>query len=311
MTIRRLNDWRGLEAGDRGAAIALGNFDGVHRGHQRVIAAAADAARRLGAPLGVISFEPHPRRWFQPEAEPFRVMSVDQQARALEALGVEILYVLPFGAAMAGMTDQEFAREVLAEGLGVRAVAAGYDVSFGKNRTGDGDALRRYGERDSFEVAIVERVDDAKGMKLSSSAVREALKRAAPEEAAEILGRPFAIEGAVRPGDARGRTIGVPTLNVELDDYVRPAFGVYATRTRLPDGRVIDGVANLGRRPTVGGEVERLEVHLFDFDEDLYGRTVETQLLSFLRPEQKFAGLDALKAQIADDMREARRRLAG
>jgi riboflavin kinase/FMN adenylyltransferase len=311
MTIRRLNDWRGLEAGDRGAAIALGNFDGVHRGHQRVIAAAADAARRLGAPLGVISFEPHPRRWFQPEAEPFRVMSVDQQARALEALGVEILYVLPFGAAMAGMTDQEFAREVLAEGLGVRAVAAGYDVSFGKNRTGDGDALRRYGERDGFEVAIVERVDDAKGMKLSSSAVREALKRAAPEEAAEILGRPFAIEGAVRPGDARGRTIGVPTLNVELDDYVRPAFGVYATRTRLPDGRVIDGVANLGRRPTVGGEVERLEVHLFDFDEDLYGRTVETQLLSFLRPEQKFAGLDALKAQIADDMREARRRLAG
>jgi riboflavin kinase/FMN adenylyltransferase len=310
MAIRRVDGWRELGAADRGASVALGNFDGVHLGHQRVIAAAAEVAKRLGAPLGVISFEPHPRRWFQPDAEPFRVMSLDQQARALEALGVEIFYVLPFDADMAGMSDEDFARRVLAEGLAVRSVAAGYDVSFGKNRTGNGDALRRYGERYGFAVSIVERVDDEGGEKLSSSAVRQALKTGAPERAAAILGRPFAVEGEVVSGDQRGRTIGVPTLNVELDDYVRPAFGVYATRTRLPDGRVVGGVANLGRRPTVGGEIERLEVHLFDFDGDLYGQTVETELLAFIRPEQKFAGLDALKARIAEDIKEARRRLA-
>jgi riboflavin kinase/FMN adenylyltransferase len=308
-TIRRVHDWRGLEPRDQGASTAFGNFDGVHLGHQRVIAAAKAAAERLGAPLGVISFEPHPRRWFQPAAAPFRVMSVNQQSRALAELGVDLFYVLPFGAELAGMSAPDFARIVLHEGLKVRHVAAGFDVTFGKGRTGSGDTLSALGRDYGFGVTIVDRVDDDRGIKLSSSAVREALQAGRPDEAAAILGRPFAIEGVVAEGDKRGRMLGFPTANIELGDYVRPAFGVYATLTRLPDGRVAKGVANLGQRPTVGGTVERLEVHLFDFEEDLYGQTVETALVSFLRPEKRFESLDALKAQIAKDAAAARKAL--
>jgi riboflavin kinase/FMN adenylyltransferase len=309
MSIRRVNDWRGLAPGDRGACAAFGNFDGVHLGHQQVILAARAAAERMGAPAGVISFEPHPRRWFQPQTPPFRVMSLDQQARALGELGVDIFYVLPFGEALASMSAQDFARQVLHDSLGVRHVAAGFDTTFGKGRTGSGESLMGFGRAFSFGVTIVERVAGPDGLKLSSSAVREALRAGEPEKAAAILGRPFAIEGVVETGDQRGRLLGFPTANVELGDYVRPAFGVYATTTRLPDGRQVKGVANLGRRPTVGGTVERLEVHLFDFDEDLYGQTAETALVAFLRPEMKFDGLDALKAQIAMDAAAARKAL--
>lgn len=308
-TIRRAHDWRGLSARDQGASTAFGNFDGVHLGHQRVIAAAKAAAGELGAPLGVISFEPHPRRWFQPATPPFRVMSVNQQSRALAELGVEIFYVLPFGTELASMSAEDFARLVLHDGLKARHVAAGFDTTFGKGRTGSGETLKAYGRAFGFGVTIVDRVDDGHGVKLSSSGVREALQGGRPEEAAAILGRPFAIEGVVAEGDKRGRLLGFPTANIELGDYVRPAFGVYATRTRLPDGREVTGVANLGRRPTVGGTVERLEVHLFDFEEDLYGQTVETALLAFLRPEKRFESLDALKAQIAEDAVAARKAL--
>jgi len=308
-TIRRVHDWRGLEPRDQGASAAFGNFDGVHLGHQRVIAAARTAAERLGAPLGVISFEPHPRRWFQPAAAPFRVMSVNQQSRALAELGVDIFYVLPFGAELAGMSAPDFARIVLHESLQARHVAAGFDVTFGKGRTGSGETLTTLGRAYGFGVTIVDRVDDARGIKLSSSGVREALQAGRPDEAAAILGRPFAIEGVVAAGDKRGRMLGFPTANIDLGDYVRPAFGVYATLTRLPDGREVKGVANLGQRPTVGGTVERLEVHLFDFEEDLYGQTVETALITFLRPEQRFESLDALKAQIAVDATAARQAL--
>jgi riboflavin kinase/FMN adenylyltransferase len=306
---RRIQDWRGLKPEARGASAAFGNFDGVHLGHQRVILAARAAAQQLGTPTAVISFEPHPRRWFQPQAQPFRVMSVDQQARALAELGVDIFYVLPFGAELAGMSAQDFARTVLHDGLGVRHVTAGFDVTFGRGRTGSGESLAAFGHAYGFGLTIVDRVEDGHGVKLSSSAVREALEAGEPQTAAAILGRPFAIEGVVAEGDKRGRVLGFPTANIELGDYVRPAFGVYATLTRLPDGRRIKGVANLGRRPTVGGTVERLEVHLFDFAEDLYGQTVETALIAFLRPEMKFDGLDALKAQIAEDAKAAREAL--
>ncbi len=305
--LKLIHAWRDLSPEDRGASAAFGNFDGVHLGHRRVIAAARAAAERLGVPTGVISFEPHPRRWFQPHAAPFRVMSTGQQARALAALGVDRFYLLPFGAEMAAMTDEVFVRDVLHEGLGVTHVAAGFDVSFGRDRTGRSDTLVRYGARYGFGVTIIDRIADARDLKLSSSAVREALSAGEPEAAAAILGQPFAVEGVVAHGDQRGRLLGFPTLNVELGDYVRPAFGVYATRTRLPDGRELAGVSNLGRRPTVGGEVERLETHLFDVDEDLYGQTVETALIRFLRPERKFDGLEALKAQIAVDAAAARR----
>lgn len=306
-----LRDWRGLAEGDRGACVALGNFDGVHRGHGRVIAAAADAALRLDAPLGAIVFAPHPRVWFQPDAAAFRLQTDDQRARALAALGVERLYELPFDAEMASMSDEAFAREVLAEGLGVRWVAAGFDITFGKGRTGDGERLREYGGRLGFGATVVQAVTDEAGDKLSSSAVRDALGAGQPDVAAAILGRPFAIEGRVRHGAKRGRALGFPTANVALGDYVRPRFGVYATRTRLPDGRVVEGVSNLGENPQFPGEEARLEVWLFDFDEQIYGWTIETELVAFLRPERVFDTVDDLVAQVFADAEAARAALAG
>ena len=301
-----VRDWRGPPATLKGAAVAIGAFDGVHRGHQAVIAEARAAAERLGAPLGVVSFDPHPRRWFQPDAEPFRLMSTDQMARALAVQGVERLYLLPFDAEMAALSDADFAREVLGDGLGVRHAAVGFDFTFGKGRSGSPEALRRYGETLGFSVSAVPRHDGLDGLKLSSSAVRAALKAGDMAGAAAILGRPFAIEGEVIHGDKRGRTIGVPTLNVALGDYVRPAYGVYATRTRLADGRTIDGVASLGVRPMFELETPLLEVWLLDFEGDLYGRTVETELVAFLRGEARFDGLEALKAQIDLDAAQAR-----
>lgn len=307
MSLRVVERWTDLDAGDRGAAVALGAFDGVHRAHAQVIGAAREAAARLGAPLGVITFEPHPRRFFQPEAAPFRLQSPAQQARALEALGVQILYRLPFDGGLAEQSPEAFAREVLAAGLGVRWVVGGFDVTFGKGRSGDTALLRALGDRHGFGVTVVERQDGFDGEKLSSTAVRGALQAGRPEEAAAILGRPFAIEGVVAHGDKRGRLLGFPTLNVPLGDYLRPKFGVYATRTHLPDGRVLGGVSNLGNRPTVGGSEERLETWLFEFNGDLYGATVETELLAFVREERRFEGLDALKAQIAADAETALR----
>ncbi|WP_438851116.1 bifunctional riboflavin kinase/FAD synthetase [Brevundimonas nasdae] len=305
-----VRDWRGLPDALKGAAVAVGAFDGVHRGHQAVIAGAKAAAERLGAPLGVVSFDPHPRRWFQPDAVPFGLMTAGQMAEALAPLGVDILYLLPFDAEMAGMSDSGFAERVLAQGLGIRHAGVGFDFTFGKGRSGSPEALRTYGERLGFTVSVAERLDDADGLKLSSSAVREALKAGDMARAAAILGRPFAIRGEVIHGDKRGRTIGVPTANIELNGYMRPAYGVYAVRTRLPDGRVIDGVASLGVRPMYALETPLLEVWLFDFDEEIYGQTVDTQLIAWLRGEEKFDGLEALKVQIDADAKAARAALA-
>lgn len=310
MAIEIVHGWRDLVPSQRGAAAAVGAFDGVHRGHQAVIGAAREAANRLGAPLAVVTFEPHPRRWFQPDAAPFRLMSLAQMARALEAQGVKRLYVLPFDAEMAAMSDEAFARDVLAKGLGLRHAAVGFDFTYGKGRTGSPEALTRIGRDLGFSVSVTERVDDRSGLKLSSSAVREALAAGDMARATRILGRPFAIDGEVVHGDKRGRTIGVPTANVRLGDYMRPAYGVFATRTRLADGRLVDGVANLGVRPMFETPEPLLEVWLFDFSGDLYGQVVETQLIERLRGEMSFDGLDALKVQIEADAKAARAALA-
>ena len=310
MRLKVIHGWRDVDPEHRGASVALGEFDGVHKGHLGVIVGAARAAQTLGAPLAVISFEPHPRRFFQPDAPPFRLMTLDQQARALDDLGVDIFYVLPFDAEMAGMSDEAFARDVLVGGLGARHVAAGFDITFGKDRTGDPAALRAYGERYGFSVSITERIGDDHAEKYSSSAVRAALEAGRPDRAAEILGRHFSIEGVVVEGQHLGRTIGYPTANVGAGDYVRPKLGVYATRTRLTDGREVSGVANFGENPTTGLVEARLEVYLFDFDEDLYGHTIETDLVWFLRPELTFDGLDPMVEQICKDVEEARAKLA-
>ncbi len=304
--MRIVPGWKGLADADRGASVALGNFDGVHRGHQQVIALAAKAARETGAPLGVISFEPHPRRIFQPDAPPFRLMTNDQQARALAGLGVDVFYVLPFDAELEHLTDRAFAQRVLHDGLGVRHVSVGFDISFGHGRTGSPESMRQYGAEMGFGVSVAEAVGEG-AEKFSSTQVREALRDGRPEIAAKVLGRPFAIEGMVEHGRQLGRKLGFPTANVALVDYVVPRFGVYATRTRLPDGREIAGVANIGVNPTIDGVIApRLEVWLFDFDEDIYDQVIETDLVTFLRDEAKFSSLEAMTEQVMADAARAR-----
>jgi riboflavin kinase/FMN adenylyltransferase len=309
MSLRIVHGWKGLSAADRGAAVALGNFDGVHRGHREVIAGAVEAGRRLGAPVGVISFDPHPRRLFQPDEPAFRLMTTDQQARVLETMGVDRFYVLPFDFEMANFSDRDFALKVLHEGLGVRHVAVGFDISFGKGRTGSPELMTAYGEEMGFSVSVADAVGEG-AEKYSSTGVREALREGRPQDAAAILGQPFAIEGVVRRGKQLGRTLGFPTANVFMADYVAPRKGVYATRTRLPDGRVVSGVANIGNNPTTGEVETRLEVWLFDFDEDLYGQVIETRLIAFLRPEEKFDSIEAMVEQIRVDERQARQILS-
>jgi riboflavin kinase/FMN adenylyltransferase len=308
--LRVIHGWKGLPADDRGAAVAMGSFDGVHRGHQKVIGLAAEAARAMGAPLGVITFDPHPRAYFHPELGAVLLMKRDQQARALEALGVDALYVLHLDPELAQMTDFEFARDVLVGGLGARHVSVGFDNTFGRGRTGTPQKMAEYGEQLGFTVSVAEAVafhDGDDQPKLSSSAVREALREGRPRDAAEILGRPFAIEGAVQRGRQLGRKLGLPTANVPLGDYVAPKFGVYATRTRLQDGRKLPGVANIGVNPTIQGiTAPLLEVWIFDFDEDIYDQVIETELIDFLRPEEKFPDLPTMTAQIMQDARQAR-----
>ncbi len=306
MSLKVVTGWRDLGDADRGAAAALGNFDGVHLGHAQVIGQARGAAARLGAPLAVITFDPHPRRVFRPSDPPFRLTTLNQQIRALGALGVERLHLLPFDFDMASMTDRQFAADVLSRGLGLRHVAVGFDISFGAGRTGSPQTMRTYGDELGFEVSVAPAFTSATGAKVSSSEVRAALRDGRPEAAAAVLGRPFAIEGVVRRGRQLGRTLGFPTANVALDDYVQPRLGIYATRTRMSDGRVLPGVASLGTNPTVGEVAARLEVHLFDFDEDIYGEVIETDLIAYLRPEVKFDGLPALIEQMGQDCIQAR-----
>jgi len=312
MSLHIYHHWQDLAAGDRGASVAFGNFDGVHVAHAQVIADAARAAASLGAPLGVVSLEPHPLKLFNPDGPPFRLTTPHQLARAVETLGAERLYLLPFGQQMASLTDREFVRDILVGGLGVRHVAVGFDVTYGNGRTGNPDAMRRCGEEFGFSVSVTEEVDSREGRKISSSAIRALLREGRPDQAAALLGRPFAIEGLVEKGRQLGRKLGFPTANVTLGEYVAPRFGVYATRTRLRDGRELGGVTNVGVNPTTGIVDPRMEVWLFDFDEDIYGEVIETDLLAFLRDEVAFrnaAGefdIPGMVAQVHRDAAQAR-----
>jgi len=291
----------------RGAVAALGNFDGVHRGHQAVIAAACAHARALGAHCAGAVFSPHPRQVFTPDTPPFALMSEAQRARALKAAGAAAVFHIPFDRDLAAMTPEAFVRDVLAEGLGLKGVVTGADFCFGKGRAGDVAALTRLGAQYGVAVKVAEAVNLQTGSgKISSTTVREALRQGDVQTAADLMGRPFAIEGVVSRGDQRGRQLGFPTANIALGDYLRPKFGVYAVMVHLPDGHAVPGVANLGSRPTVDGAEARLEAHLFDFEADLYGQVLEVALTAFIRPEQKFDGLEALKAQIAADSATAR-----
>jgi riboflavin kinase/FMN adenylyltransferase len=289
----------------------MGNFDGVHLGHQSVLALAHAAAAELDAPFGVVSFEPHPRSFFAPDAPAFRLMTADARARRLEKLGVEVLYELPFGAALAGLSPEGFATEVLAEGLGVRHVVVGADFRFGKGRAGDVASLRALGARLGFGVTAAPLVSDGQG-DFSSTAIRAALAEGRPEEAARILGHWHRIEGAVQHGDRRGHDLGYPTANLLPEGLHLPRFGVYAVLVDVltgPHRGRLAGAASIGVRPTFGESRPNLEVYLFDFDGDLYGAELSIALVAFLRPEEKFDSAEALVAQMGADVREARARL--
>jgi len=296
-----------------GSVVAWGNFDGFHKGHQTVVRRAAEIADELGAPLAVMTTEPHPSQFFRPETPSFRLMSLRSKAQALESFGADVVFVLTFDAGLAGTPAEDFVRDVLVDKLKALHVVTGYDQRFGKGRGGDDALLRRMGEGAGFGVTVVEPLE-VEGKVYSSSRVREHLRNGDPEQAAMLMGHWWRIEGRVEQGDQRGRTIGFPTANVNWGDYLEPKLGVYAVRMQVEDGPrkgVYDGVANLGRRPTFGKTDISFEVHLFDFEGDLYGAHVGVDMIAFIRPERKFDGLDALKAQIADDARAAREILAG
>ena len=306
--MRIFQHWQDLPPDARGATVALGNFDGVHRGHAGLLRAAH--AARPDTPLAVLTFEPHPREVFRPEDPPFRLTLSAERADALAAAGVEILYEIPFNHAFSLMPAEDFVTEVLHRGLGARHLAAGEDFAFGFRRGGDTGFLANRAEALGMGLSLIPPVTDTRGP-LSSSRIRRALQDGYPERATAELGRPWAIRGEVAHGDKRGRTIGFPTANVALGRHLEPARGVYAVTIRTAEGSVYDGVANIGRRPTVNaGPESRLEVNLFDFSGDIYGTEITVALHAFIRAEIKFSGLDALKAQIAADAAEARRLLA-
>jgi riboflavin kinase/FMN adenylyltransferase len=307
--MRIFHHWQDLPDDARGATIALGNFDGVHLGHASVIRAAH--AARPDAPLAVLTFEPHPREVFRPDDPPFRLTLSAERADALAGLGVNLLYELPFNPDFSLMTAETFVADVLHRGLAARHLVSGADFAFGHRRGGDAGFLAARAEALGMGLTLVPPVTDAQGP-LSSTRIRRALQDGYPQRATMELGRPWAIRGIVAHGDKRGRTIGFPTANVALGRHLEPARGVYAVTVRLEGGATYPGVANIGRRPTVNaGPESRLEVNLFDFDADIYGVEITVALHAYIRPEVRFSGLDALKAQIAADAAEARRLLAG
>ncbi len=293
----------------RGAVIALGNFDGFHRGHQAVVARARAIAQAKTRPLVVATFSPHPSRLFRPDTPFFRLTTLDQRERLFAAAGADAMLVFTFDRAMAAVSADDFITDWLVARFGAAVVVTGEDFTFGSGRSGDIALLRTRGVQLGLRAEAVGAVSDAEGP-ISSSRIRDALQNGDCETATRLMTRPFAIEGVVEHGDKLGRSIGYPTANIPFDRYLRPRFGIYAVRGHMPDGRVVGGAANLGIRPTFDPPKELFEPHFFDFSGDLYGHTIEVDLIHYIRPEAKFDSLDALAAQIEADCAEAKRVLA-
>lgn len=290
----------------RGAIVALGNFDGFHLGHQAVAREAIEWARAEGRPGIVATFDPHPVRHFKPDAAPFRLTTLEQRQELYLAAGATAMLVFHFDGGLAGTSAEDFVIGLLGERLGVAGVVTGEDFTFGKGRGGDRALLERLGRAAGIATRAVAPVLDG-GAPVSSSRIREALRNGDPQEAARLLTRPFAIRGVVEHGDKRGREIGYPTANLALETYLRPRYGIYAVTGRvLATGEMLPGAANLGVRPQFAPPKELLEPHFFDFAGDLYGQEIEVAFHHFLRPEAKFASLEALTAQMDKDCEEAR-----
>ncbi len=299
--------WPVTDPAARGAAVAIGNFDGVHLGHQAVI----DLARARGR-LGLVTFQPHPRQFFAPDAPAFRLMSAETRANRLAKLGVRDLYELPFGARMANLSPEAFAREILHEGLGITHAVIGADFRFGKGRAGSALDLAALGRDLGFGVTIADLVHDG-GVEVSSTAIRLALSEGRPRDAAAMLGHWHRVDGEVIHGEKRGRQLGYPTANMSVQGLHLPRLGVYAVKVEIltgPQAGEYTGAASLGVRPQFGGTVPNLETFLFDFTGDLYGHHLSVALVDYLRPEMRFDGLQGLLDQMAADCVRARQILA-
>ncbi|MHC9235321.1 bifunctional riboflavin kinase/FAD synthetase [Pseudooceanicola sp. 502str34] len=305
--MRIVRDYHFVAPENRGACVAIGNFDGVHLGHQSVIDLARTAATEIGAPLGVLTFEPHPREFFAPDAPAFRLTSAAARAHRLQKLGVDVLYELNFNTGLAALSPREFAEKVIL-GLGLRHVVVGGDFHFGKGRAGSVADLQAFGAEMGFGVTVAPLLRGEAG-NVSSTAIREALTEGRPRDAAAMLGHWHRIEGTVVTGDQRGRDLGFPTANMWIRGLQQPRFGVYAVLVDVLDGPhkgQYKGAASLGMRPMFNGQEPNLETYFFDFHGDLYGATLSVALIDYLRPELKFDGLDALIAQMDRDCDQAR-----
>ncbi|MBC2664652.1 bifunctional riboflavin kinase/FAD synthetase [Novosphingobium flavum] len=305
----RLNSNEPFPEALRGGILALGNFDGLHKGHQAVVAEAVRWARAERRPAIFATFEPHPRRFFVPQAPWFRLTSMDQRAELFAAAGADAMLVIAFDAEMAALTGPQWIEQFLHAKLGLAGVVTGEDFTFGSGRSGSAATLAEAGARFGIGARAVPPVLDGDAP-VSSTRIRNALQAGDCAEASRLLTRPFAIRGVVQSGDKLGRTIGYPTANLPLWHYLRPKYGIYAVRGRLAGGQMVDGVANLGVRPMFDPPKELLEPHFFAFSGDLYGQEIEVELHHYIRPEQKFDGLDALIAQIGRDCEAARALLA-
>ena len=300
-----------IDPGDRGTVAALGNFDGVHLGHQSVIREAGRIARERGARLSVLTFEPHPRMLFQRDPEPFRLTTSDSRAEALADIGVELLFELAFDQEFSQLAAEDFVPRVLGDMLGLGHVVCGYDFVFGHRRRGNPELLESQGIEHGIGVTRMDAVTEEDGAVYSSTRARQCIAEGDPRGATELLGRPWGFTAPVEQGDQRGRTIGFPTCNLRIVDLVQPAHGVYAIQVRIGDeDGWLPGVANFGRRPTVNDRGALFEAHLFDVDRDLYDTALTIRVIDFIRPEMRFSGLDALTAQIAADATRAREILA-
>jgi len=305
---RTFQSYKNLTAADQGAVIALGNFDGIHRGHQAVINIAREIAASEKKPLGLAMFSPHPTRYFKPDLPPFLLMSARVRAEVLGDMGVDVCYEIPFDDALRNMDDTEFVEEVLHSGLGISHVIVGSDFGYGKKRCGNIETLQKHCADRGIGVTPVEPIGLHKLYgKYGSTEIRDALRNGNVFHAAHMLSRPWQVDGIVSQGAQRGRTIGFPTANIPFGDFIRPKHGVYCVELRLEGGSDwLPAVANTGTRPTVGGEEARIEAHIFDFDQDIYGQHVDVRFRSFIRPEMKFESFDVLKEQIAKDAAGAR-----
>ena len=310
--MRIIRDIEFVDPADRGASAAIGNFDGVHMGHQAVLDIARAAGTKIGAPLGVMTFEPHPREYFAPDAPPFRLMNAEAKANRMEKLGVERLYEVAFNAGLAGLSAEEFARDVIAGKLGLKHVVVGADFCFGKNRAGNARSLVAFGDELGFGVTVVEIIEGATG-RVSSTNIRKALSEGRPRDASDMLGHWHRIDGEVIRGFQRGRELGYPTANMSINGLHPPKFGVYAVKVEVltgPQKGTYDGAASIGVRPMFDGDEPNIETFLFDFSGDLYGAHLSVALVDYLRPELKFDSLQDLVTQMDRDCMTAREILA-